>query len=283
MATADTPPAQSVPSKVGSDNDFSLLNYFEIQGVSNSHYLSAPAHGRAQQFLPGTRLFIRRVTWGQPAQGGLMLSRIRHLQRETGSHLPWLLQSSWERPHGPLVPTSPGSSLPASHPCPGVPHKCPQCKSSRKPPGPGNPRQHDTAHPAPRTRSLGCASSTSAEGSLKSDPNHRDGAFCILGILCIPWLSMEAAQAPTLSCKCGRRGQGLQGECCSCSTMRAVSGMKSAGHYKFSGPGGIADFRTQKPCPGDAPAGASRPPTALRQRHVKHRRAETATRALLPR
>lgn len=210
------------PRKAESYNDFSLLNYFEIQGVSNSHYHPAPAHSRAQQCLPGTRLFIRRVTWGQPAQGGgpgVTLSSIQHLQCEMGSHLPWLLWSSWERPHGPLVPSSLGSPLPASHPSPRMlraPHNCPRCKSSRKPPVPGNPGQRDVAPPAPRTRGPGCVGCTLAgEALLKSDPNRGDGAFCILGIPCIPRLSMEAAQAPTLSCKCRRRGQGLRGERCS--------------------------------------------------------------------
>lgn len=62
-------PARSSPSKGRNDNDFSFLNYFEIQRFLKSRYLPVPAHSLARRCLPGTRLFIRAVTWGQPAQG----------------------------------------------------------------------------------------------------------------------------------------------------------------------------------------------------------------------
>lgn len=75
------------------------------------------------------------------------------------------------------------------------------------------------------------------EASLKSYPTCMEAGGLLhvvrlrhkgVWLLHTSTLHGEAAQAPTLSCKCGRRGRGLQGECCSCSTMRPVSGMKSA-------------------------------------------------------
>lgn len=85
----------------------------------------------------------------------------------------------------------------------------------------------------------------------------------------------EAAQAPTLSCKCGRRGRGLQGECCSCSTMRPVSGMKSAAIRNSAAREESQTFAHKAVPWGRAGGGASTP---------LHRvpRAETAARAEPP-
>lgn len=56
------------------------------------------------------------------------------------------------------------------------------------------------------------------------------------------------------------QGQGLEGERRWRRTMRPVSGIKSACHYKFSSRRGTAGFGTQKPRPGAAPAAWREPP-----------------------
>lgn len=150
---------------------------------------------------------------------------------------PWLLWPRWERPQSPLVNTQAGltpsraTSLPwgAQRP-PTIPLGANPPKS-RPPPGsedtvPGKPGQHDAASPgstmwhprvararSPRLQLAAaekgpagkCAGSPSVEGALlKSAPNRPKTG----GLLHTSTLHGEAAQAPTLSCKCGCPGAG---------------------------------------------------------------------------
>lgn len=110
--------------------------------------------------------------------------------------------------------------------------------------------------PTPQTylQKKGQRSSRLVEGASLERPNHLQTQ----GLLRIPRLSMaKPHRLPLCHVNEGAEGQGLQGECCSCSTMQPVSGRKSACHYKFSSLGGITDFGTQSRAPGTRRAAAA--------------------------
>lgn len=150
----------------------------------------------------------------------------------------------------------------------------------------GSVRWHPRAPCAPRLQqgssSKGARGKTCqfffGRGLVKKHPKPRRdrGASAYLHS---PW---RAAQAPTLSCKCGAGG--WRGQCCSCRTMRAVRGWNLPAIINSA-----ARRNRRLPCTKAVPrgrvgsGGAPRPPSPLRRVPSEQRRAEPAARAALPR
>jgi len=208
---------------------------------------------------------------------------LRHPALETGSCVASAASPRRERPRSPLAKAQAGlapsraTSLPWGAQGPPTISLVPEAAQR------GVPR-HLRAAASGQRRNEPFPSGRSS--LVKKRPKERGGSayggLLRTGGCWVPRLSMaKPPRLPLCHVNAGAGpggwGPGAGGQGCSRSTMRPARGMKSASHYKSSGPGEIPDFHTQKPCPGDAPAAGALPPP--RRARTRHRRAEMAVRA----